>query len=314
MNALFASESDFARATAAGLAGSPKSIPPKFFYDREGSYLFDEICRLPEYYPTRTELALLTRYAGEIARLVGPSCEVIEFGAGAAEKIRILLDALERPRAYVPVDISGLYLHDVVRRLQPLYPEMPIHPIVADFSRPFTMAAPDPGVRRRVGFFPGSTIGNCEPADALVFLRRTAQMLAGGGLLIGVDLVKAPALLHAAYNDTAGVTASFNKNLLRRANAELGADFDLARFEHYALYNPVHRRIEMYLVSSARQTVRSRFWTASFEEGEAIQTEYSYKYTVAGFQALAWEAGFRPSAVWTDPAQLFSLHWLEPRD
>ena len=295
--------SDFAAALTAGLAATPKTIPPKFFYDREGSHLFDQICALPEYYPTRTEMALLDRHAPEFARLIGPCSEIVEFGAGAAAKIRILLDMLDQPRAYVPIDISGDYLAEMVRRLQPIYEDVLIKPVIGDFSQTFDLPPMQNGARRRIGFFPGSTIGNFDPEEAVDFLRRAAAMLAGGGLLIGVDLVKDPTILHAAYNDAAGVTAQFNKNLLVRANRELGADFDPTRFAHYALYNPLQHRIEMYLVSLARQTVRSPLWTVPFEEGEAILTEYSHKYTVAGFQALAEAAGFRPIAVWTDAAR-----------
>ena len=301
-------EDDFSDALLAGLKATPKSIPCKYFYDAQGSLLFEKICALPEYYPTRTELTLLNSHADEMARLAGPEAEIVEFGAGASEKVKPLLDAIENPHAYLPVDISGDYLTGIAARLQSDYPALSIHPVVADFSRDFFLP---PATGRRIGFFPGSTIGNFAPAQARAFLAKTARMLKGGGLLIGVDLVKDPGILHAAYNDKAGVTAAFNKNLLARANREAAANFDLARFAHYALYNPLQQRIEMYLVSTAAQCVAICGRTIAFSEGEAIHTEYSYKYTVDGFRALAVSAGFVPRELWCDPDRLFSIHWLE---
>jgi dimethylhistidine N-methyltransferase len=300
---------DFCRALLEGLSAREKHIPCKFFYDREGSKLFEKICLLPEYYPTRVELSLIRRHAGEFAALFGPRAEIVEFGAGASEKIRPLLDRLDRPCAYLPVDISGGYLRGVAARLESDYPKLAVLPIVADFSRDFEL--PSTRALRRIGFFPGSTIGNFEPDDARNFLTRAARLLKGGGLLIGVDLVKDPALLHAAYNDGAGVTAAFNRNLLVRANRELGANFEPARFFHYAPYDPYRRRIGMYLVSACAQRVHLPGRAIGFAEGEAIHTEWSQKYTVEGFRALAAEAGFIPRAVWCDEARLFSLHWLE---
>jgi dimethylhistidine N-methyltransferase len=300
---------DYSDALMVGLKSQPKHIPCKYFYDAEGSHLFERICATPEYYPTRTELSLLHKHAAEFAALIGPDVEIMEFGAGAGEKIRPILDALDRPRAYLPIDISGSYLRGIAARLRSEYPALAIEPIVADFTRDLALA-PSSGARR-VGFFPGSTIGNFEPEEARQFLARSARLLKGGGLLVGVDLVKDPGVLHAAYNDLAGVTAAFNKNLLARANREAGANFDCDRFAHYAYYNPLLRRIEVYLVSMAAQRVTVCGRQFAFAEGEAIHTEWSYKYTVEDFRALAASAGFTPRAVWCDPSRLFSVHWLE---
>ncbi|HEY4940381.1 MAG TPA: L-histidine N(alpha)-methyltransferase [Rhizomicrobium sp.] len=304
--------SEFGYALLEGLHRPIKRIPSKFFYDAAGSELFERITELPEYYPTRTELGILKAHAAEIARLIGPDAELVEFGAGALRKVRLLLDVLKSPRAYVPVDIAGDYLMDVVRRLEGDYPGLRLHPVVADFTRPLALGVLGSGASHRAGFFPGSTIGNFTRADAVQFLRHTRATLGGGGLLIGVDLVKDPAILHAAYNDADGVTEAFNKNLLVRANRELDADFDLGAFAHYACYNPVAQRIEMYLVSLAAQRVRVAGETIRLAQGEAIHTEDSHKYTLDGFRALAAEAGYAPRKVWTDPARLFSLQWLEP--
>ncbi len=305
-----AANGDFGRALIAGLKASPKSLPCKFFYDEAGSILFDQICELPEYYPTRTELALLEARATDFAALIGPDAELVEFGAGAGRKVRILLDALERPHGYLPIDISGDYLQGVADKLDADYPELRVRLVIADYTKPFALPAKSSGARR-VGFFPGSTIGNFKRAEAIAFLRMAADKLAGGGLLIGVDLVKDPSILHAAYNDSAGVTAAFNKNILARANAELGADFDLDGFAHYAFYDPRAQRIEMHLVSLARQRVHLLGQDILFAEGETTHTEDSHKYTLDGFRALAVEAGFSPRAAWTDPDHLFSIHWLE---
>jgi dimethylhistidine N-methyltransferase len=301
---------DFGHALLAGLKASPKSLPCKFFYDEAGSILFDRICELPEYYPTRTEIALLEARAADFAALIGPDVELVEFGAGAGRKVRLLLDALKRPIAYLPIDISGDYLQGVADKLDADYPDLRVRPIVADYTQPFALPAKTPGARR-IGFFPGSTIGNFPRPEAVRFLRMAADKLAGGGLLIGVDLVKDPAILHAAYNDKAGVTAAFNKNVLARANAELGADFDLDGFAHHAFYDPRAQRIEMHLVSLARQHVHLLGQDIVFAEGETTHTEDSHKYTLEGFRALAAEAGFTPRAAWTDQDRLFSIHWLE---
>ena len=299
---------NFASSLFDGLAKTPKEISCKYFYDAEGSALFDAICALPEYYQTRTEVSLLRAHAAEIARLIGPDAEIVEFGAGSLRKIRILLDALVRPRAYRPIDISGAYLRAVARQLAAEYPTVPIDPLVADFTQSF--ALPD-GITRRAGFCPGSTIGNFPAEQAALLLRHMREMLAGGGLLIGVDLIKDPQILHNAYNDAAGVTAAFNKNLLARANRELDAGFDLDAFAHYAPYNPRSQRIEMYLMSLKRQSVTLAGQSISFAAGEAIHTEDSHKYSIESFRELSARAGFHPRAVWTDPDRLFSIHWLE---
>ena len=303
--------SAFASAFVDGMRKKPKAVPCRYFYNARGSALFERICELPEYYQTRTESALLNRFAGEIAGYMGAKVELIEFGAGALKKVRTLLDALNNPVAYVPIDISGDYLEEVCAALDRDYPDLRLRPVVGDFARPFLLPPPAEGAARRVGFFPGSTIGNFRPDEAVTFLKTAAGVLKGGGLLIGADLVKDPARLHAAYNDAAGVTAEFNKNLLVRANEELGGDFDLGRFAHYALYNPVAARIEMYLVSLAAQHAHAADEEFSFKAGEAIHTEDSHKYTVESFQALARAAGFRPAGVWCDDEALFSVHWLE---
>ena len=302
----------FAESLLQGLTQAPKEIGCKYFYDAQGSTLFDAICALPEYYQTRTEVALLRRHASEIARLIGPAAEIVEFGAGSLRKVRILLDALAQPYGYMPIDISGAYLRGVASELAEEYLALPIHPVVADFTQQLSLPAIADGARR-AGFFPGSTIGNFRTDAAAALLRRMRKMLDGGGLLIGVDLVKDPQILHSAYNDAAGVTAAFNKNLLARANRELDANFNLEDFAHYAPYNPRAQRIEMYLMSLKRQTVNLNGQLICFAAGEPIHTEDSHKYSIEGFRELAAEAGFRPRAVWIDADRLFSIHWLESR-
>lgn len=302
---------EFARAMRLALAETPHRISPKFFYDAAGSALFDRICELPEYYPTRTELALLDRHAQEMASLIGPEADLIEFGAGSATKVRLLLSALQQPRRFVPIDISADHLQGAAAALRRDHPGLDVHPLAADFTRPIQLPPlPDGGRARRVGFFPGSSIGNFSPDEAVTFLRQAAELLRGGGLLIGADLVKDPALLHAAYNDGAGVTAAFNLNLLARANRELGTDFDTAQFAHYAFYEPRLQRIEMHLVSRRNQTVRLGGDAFEVLEGQTLHTENSQKFTVDGFRRLARQAGFAPGPVWTDPKSHFSVHWL----
>jgi dimethylhistidine N-methyltransferase len=305
-------EDNFTDSLLAGLAQTPKEIACKYFYDDAGSRLFDAICALPEYYQTRTETQLLTRHAGEIAALMGEGVEIVEYGAGSLRKVRILLDALPAARAYTPLDISGDYLASVVRSLAADYPALTLRPMVGDFSMSLDIPAL-PDNPRRAGFFPGSTIGNFRPDAAQALLRRMRAGLNGGGLLIGVDLVKDPARLHAAYNDAAGVTAMFNKNLLVRANRELGTDFDLNGFAHYAPYNAGAQRIEMYLVSLRRQRVSLGGRQFEFAQGEPVHTEDSHKYSIESFREMACRAGFNPRAVWTDEERLFSVHWLESR-
>lgn len=300
---------EFGRDFIAALANTPRSISPKYFYDVEGSRLFDRICELREYYPTRTELAILEGHAAEMAALAGPGAEIIEFGAGSLRKVRLLLEAFEAPAGYVPIDISGDHLRDAAGILRAEFPGLAVHPVVADYTQAFEMPAAG-RAGRRIGFFPGSTLGNFTPEEALAFLTRSAGLLRGGALLLGADLVKDPQLLHAAYNDAQGVTAAFNLNLLVRANRELGANFVPAQFAHYACYNVPLQRIEMHLVSRVRQAVTLCGERFVLEEGESLHTENSYKFTIEGLRELARRAGFRPGPVWTDRQRLFSVHWL----
>lgn len=300
----------FRRDLVAGLSAGAKQSKPKYLYDERGARLFEEICELEEYYPTRTEIGLLRAQAADIARSLGPGAIVVEFGSGATVKIRILLDALETPAAYVPVDISRAQLADNSRALASEYPHLSVVPICADYTRPFPLPAELAG-GNRIAFFPGSTIGNLIPEEALDFLRTVrATVGAGGSLLIGVDLRKDPAVLRAAYNDARGVTAAFNLNLLERANRELGAGFDLDGFRHEAVYVADKGRIEMRLYSLRPQEVEIDGTRISFAEGEFILTEVSHKYSVAGFQELAAGAGWRAKSCWTDDADYFSLHHL----
>ncbi|AOJ04312.1 MULTISPECIES: L-histidine N(alpha)-methyltransferase [Burkholderia] len=311
-----ARDSAFGRDLIAGLRRSPRSIAPKYFYDTAGSALFDRICELPEYYPTRTELAILKRRAAEIAAQIGRDANLIEFGAGSLSKIRVLLDACAAsnpPARYLPVDISAGHLAHAAAALRDAYPWLDVQPVVADYLQSDQMCALERVKGRRVGCFLGSTIGNFSPDEASAFLRRAASLLEGGGLLIGVDLVKDVSILHRAYNDAAGVTAAFNLNLLARANAELGADFVLDAWAHRAFYDVERQRIEMHLVSRRAQTVRVAGYAFRFEAGETLHTENSHKFTVDGFRELARSAGFTPGTVWVDDARLFSLHWLERR-
>lgn len=292
------------------LSGTPRSISPKYFYDAQGSILFDRICELPEYYPTRVELALLATHAREMARHMGPGAEIVEFGAGSLRKVRLLLGAMERPARYLPIDISGEHLGAAARALRRDYPSLHVQPLVADYTRHLLLPAPRDGAGQRIGFFPGSTIGNFTPAEALHFLQMAAQVLRGGALLLGADLVKDPDVLHAAYNDAQGVTAAFNLNLLARANRELEGNFDLTQFAHSAFYNAPLQRIEMHLVSRRRQRVRVCGQEFEFAEGETLHTENSCKFTIESLQTLARQAGFAIGPVWTDPQKYFSLHWL----
>jgi dimethylhistidine N-methyltransferase len=301
--------SGFARDLRNALAVRPHAISPKYFYDAEGSQLFDRICELPEYYPTRTELRILERSVAEIAALAGRGAEIIEFGAGSLRKVRLLLRAFDAPARYLPIDISGDHLRDAAGILGGEFPALDVHPVVADYTQRLALPQAAHG-GKRIGFFPGSTLGNFTPEEALSFLSRAAEVLRGGALLLGADLVKDPKVLHAAYNDAQGVTAAFNLNLLVRANGELGTNFIPSQFAHYAFYNAPLQRIEMHLVSRTQQAVNLGGERFTLEEGESIHTENSYKFTVDGLRTLAGRAGFRPGPVWTDPERLFSVHWL----
>jgi dimethylhistidine N-methyltransferase len=292
-----------------GLARPQKALPPKYFYDAAGSKLFERICRLKEYYPTRTELAITRRNLAGIARFAGKGCALLEYGSGESLKTRLLIRAL-RPSAYIPVDISADALEGAVQRLGREFSWLTVRPVAGDFSRPIELPA-FPGRARRLVYFPGSTIGNLTPDEAHGFLKTTrAQVGSKGAMLVGVDLKKDANVLHDAYNDAKGVTAAFNLNVLARINRELGGDFDLARFAHYAFYNPLAGRIEMHLVAREAQTVNIGEYRFSFERGESIHTENSYKYTVPEFIALAQRAGFRAAKVWQDGRALFSVHGL----
>lgn len=299
----------FADAVVAGLSKPQKSIPAKFFYDARGAKLFDDICTLPEYYPTRTEIGILKACAPAVAQAVGPSCRLIEFGSGSARKVGILLDALEAPAAYVAIDISRESLLAGAEQIAGAYPKIEVAAVCADYTKP--MALPTANGGPKLGFFPGSTIGNFTPEECARFLENAAGMLAGGWFLVGVDLKKNKAVLDAAYDDSQGVTAKFNLNVLRRANAEIGGNFDLAKFRHRAFYDPSKGRIEMHLVSRGAQEVRVAGKTFRFADGETIHTENSYKYIVDEFKDVASARGFESAAVWTDPEMLFSVHLLK---
>lgn len=297
-----------------GLARPQKSIPPKYFYDDAGSRLFEAICELPEYYPTRTEIALMEARAAEIAACLAPNVQLIEFGSGASTKSRLLIEAA-KPSNYIPIDISDSALREACERLRRAYPTLTINAVCADFTQPLHLRAPVvmPDTERVI-YFPGSTIGNFEPAEAHAFLRNVAAMLGDGGqLLIGVDLKKDRAVLEAAYNDAEGVTARFNLNLLVRMNRELGANFLIERFRHRAFYDEARGRIEMHLESLDPHTVRIADRDFHFRAGETIHTEISVKYSVFEFQDVGRAAGFVPLKVWTDVDQLFSVHLMSAR-
>ncbi len=288
-----------------------KELPTQYLYDARGSALFDRICELPEYYPTRTELGIMERDAAAMARGVGAGALLIEYGSGSSIKTRRLLERLGEPAGCVLVDISREHLLRSASQLAARFPAVEVLPVCADFTTPFTVPQSRVEARRRVVYFPGSTIGNFLPEQATRLLRQMAgQVGPGGGLLIGTDLRKDPAVLEAAYNDAQGVTAAFNKNLLRRINRELGADFDLQAFEHRAIYDQALGRIEMLLISREVQEVRVAGRRFTFATGEAIRTELSHKYTIEGFHELAAAAGWRAEQVWTDPASLFAVHLL----
>ncbi|MGD8619520.1 MAG: L-histidine N(alpha)-methyltransferase [Gammaproteobacteria bacterium] len=292
-----------------GLTCLPKRLPPKFFYDRRGSQLFDAITRLPEYYPTRTEIGILQEQGEAIAEHLGHDPVLIELGSGSPRKIRVLLDSLH-PAVYMPVDISAEHLRDSASHIARDYPEMQVEAVCADYSA--SLHLPDLlQEAARAAFFPGSSIGNFEPAAAVALLRDIGEVLGpGGAMLIGVDLKKDWQKLEAAYNDTRQLTAAFNLNLLTRINREAGADFDITRFAHRAFYNEVEGRIEMHLASTCDQQVHIDGQCIGFGAGETIHTENSYKYSVEEFQELGMEAGYEAERVWTDPDELFSVHCL----
>ncbi len=294
----------------AGLQAANKYINPKFFYDEQGSVLFGRICELPEYYLTRTEIGIFQRRADEIANAVGADCLLLEPGAGACEKVRHLLPALN-PGVYLPLDISGDFLLASVAQLRTEFPGQQVQPVIADFTGDFELPSVD-AMGRKVLFYPGSTIGNFTPEQAQTFLSRIAGRVgSGGGLLIGVDLHKSSAILNAAYNDSAGVTAEFNLNILAHCNQLLSANFDLQQFEHLAFYNEQQRRIEMHLVSQQEQHVSGAYFDIEFQSGERLLTEYSYKYSPEDFTALAAAAGFSQRCFWQDDEDLFGVFYFE---
>ena len=302
--------SEFAADVLAGLTATPKRLSPKYFYDSIGSALFERITELPEYYPTRREIGILNEHAGDIAGLIPPGAALVEFGSGSSTKTRILLSAAKTLAAYVPVDISAQFLHQQMAGLRREYPKVAMLPVAADFTKPFDL--PDAvQTMPRAGFFPGSTIGNFEPHEAAAFLRHAARILGrGAAFIVGVDLVKDTQILKKAYNDSQGVTAKFNLNLLTRINRELGAKFNPACFEHHAFFNRDRSRIEMHLASLKRQRIKVCGECIEFRAGETIHTENSYKYSIDSFRALARGAGWTPAAAWTDADNYFSVHVL----
>lgn len=306
-------QENFGAALAKGLSQPRKAIPCRFLYDEAGSRLFDAICELPEYYPTRTETAILRRRSAEMAALAGPGQVVVELGSGSSVKVRLLLDALDRAAAYVAIDISGEHLRTAAEALGREYPQLQVAAMCADYAEPFALPHFE-GAAGRLGFFPGSTIGNLTPEAAESFLRLWAGRLGpGAALIVGVDLKKGADILEPAYDDSQGVTAQFSLNVLARANRELGTDFDLDGFRHEARWNEALSRIEIHLVSLRAQSVTLAGQNFTFALGERVHIEDSCKYSVERFQVLAARAGFEPKVCWTDEAGLFSVHWLAVR-
>lgn len=305
--------STFAHDVIHDLARHPKQLSSKYFYDAAGSELFEQIAALPEYYPTRTELGILRDRGGEIAAIASDGAALVEFGAGATTKARLLLGQ-RKFSAYIPVDISGDFLHAQADSLRNDFPDLSICPITVDFTTPFALPQSAAGVPK-VGFFPGSTLGNFDPPEATAFLRNAHKILGGTArMIVGVDLEKDERLLHGAYNDTAGITARFNLNLLVRINRELGGNFDLSAFTHRSVYNRDHHRIEMHLITQKAQIVQVRGTIFSFRPGESIHTENSYKYSPERFATLVRGSGWKVHRSWTDDAKLFSVHALVSED
>jgi len=313
--------SDFLEDVIAGLSSNPRSLPCKYFYDERGAALFQKICELPEYYITRTEIDILDRNRAEIASNLGANIELIGLGTGAGTKTRILIEALETPAVYIPVDISETQLRESTVLFRKTFPNLEILPVCADYLQPVVLPSPSRKAARNIVYFPGSTIGNFEPSEAGEFLRRVANvcrpnglpavdLAEPGGLLIGADLKKSPHVLEAAYNDSAGVTAQFNLNLLDRINRELGADFDLDQWQHRAIYNSSAGRIEMHLIGEIDQFVHLNDQKFHFRRSEKIITEFSYKYAPEEFEALAKKAGFEFVRMWTDDARLFGVFYF----
>ncbi|KZE68892.1 dimethylhistidine N-methyltransferase [Fictibacillus phosphorivorans] len=302
-------ETDMYSEVLNGLRSEHKTISPKYFYDKKGSELFEAITMLAEYYPTRTELFILNKYRDEMASAIGTDTALVEFGSGSSEKVRTLLEAMPDLKEYVPIDISKDFLYQSARALSIEYPHLHVHAVSADYTEKFEL--PKLTSSRKAVFFPGSTIGNFEPHERVNFLKMTADFLKpNGGLLIGVDMKKDHAVLNAAYNDSKGITSQFNTNLLNRLNRELLADFNLEHFHHHAFYHAEKGRIEMHLVSLKNQTITIGSEHVTFAEGETIQTENSYKFTIEEFQDIARDCGFTPKKVWVDEKNWFSMHYL----
>lgn len=307
----------FAQDVVLGLSGTSKQLPCKYFYDARGSALFDRITELHEYYPTRTEIALMRAHVAKMAATIGAGALLVELGSGSSVKTRLLLDELERPAGYVPVDISAEHLQQAANSIAADYPGLEVMPVAADFTRGFEIPRPRAGAARCVVYFPGSTIGNFTRARAVELLRAIAGFVGAnqdehsGGLLLGFDLVKPVDMLVRAYDDAQGVTAAFNLNLLERINRELEGDFNLDHFEHHAVWEPTLARIEIFIRSTRAQVVHAADHTFNFSAGELLLTEYSHKYTPDSIQALAREAGFERSTIWTDPKQLFGVGLLQ---
>ena len=299
----------FIKEVISGLQQTPKMLPSKYFYDTRGSQYFDQICDLNEYYPYRTELAMLPEIASDLEQMLEDSWEIVEFGAGSLVKIRLLLQQLSNIQHYVPIDIAGEHLRDATQKLQDEFPQLEVVPIEADFTQPTKL--PVALSRPKLGFFPGSTIGNFDPGQAREFLIHARHSLGvGSRLLIGVDTKKDPALLHRAYNDEAGVTAAFNRNILHHINRVCDANFNPQAFVHYAFYNPQAGRVEMHLISTEEQQIEIDEYTISFSEGENIHTENSYKYTPEEFSHLASRSGWRKERLWLDSQHMFSVFLL----
>lgn len=302
---------DIAKEVVAGLSTRPRALPCKLLYDARGSELFERICEQPEYYPTRTELAITRRYAGEMAKRLGPSVRLVELGSGASTKTPLLIERLENPVCYVPVEISRSALTEACERIYERFPDLPLQPVVADYTKGFDLPPTPAEPRRTVAYFPGSTIGNFHRDEARHFLTVIADLVGpGGALLIGVDRRKSVDRLLPAYDDAAGVTAAFNLNILRHINRTTGSDFDPEAFHHEARWNPEHGRVEMHLVADRDQTVRVRTETFELAEGDTIWTESSYKHKPEGFAELA-EHRFDVAEVWCDDDGLFSVQCLE---
>lgn len=293
-----------------GLGQPQKELPSKLFYDERGSSLFDKITNLKEYYPTRTEISIMNENIEEISDVLGEGCLLIELGSGSSKKIRLILENLKKPSGYVPIDISEEHLLASAKTLAKDYPGLRIMPVYADYTKSFTLPPLNFPFSKKVIYYPGSTIGNFKPGETLDFIRRISKIAGpGSGLLIGVDLVKEHEILNSAYNDSQGITAEFNLNILRRINRELGSDFDLQQWEHYAFYNSTDSRIEMHLESRSEQLVRLNGTEIHVAKGESILTEYSHKYTLESFSEIV-SGYYRVENVWTDEDNLFSIQYL----